>query len=138
MVMIYRSKIDTWLLVVLVASIALSLAAAITMVVAGAPGAWIVAPVTAILGAGLPASVLFATRYVLEKNVLKIQSGPFRWSIPVDEIRGITPTSNPLSSPALSMDRLRIDYGRMSSVMISPLEKDRFISDVEAARSNAR
>ena len=31
---------------------------------------------------------------------------------PVAEITRITPTRNPLSSPALSLDRLRNEYGR--------------------------
>ena len=46
----------------------------------------------------------------------------------------IRPTRNPLSSPALSLDRLRIDYGSGRSIMVSPEDKDKFIGDIEDAR----
>jgi hypothetical protein len=51
------------------------------------------------------------------------------------DITAITPTSNPLSSPALSLDRLRIDYGKGRSVMISPRDKQGFLGAMESARS---
>ena len=49
----------------------------------------------------------------------------------MNEIKTVTPTSNPLSSPALSLDRLQINYGRWGSIMISPKDKEAFIQDLE-------
>ena len=61
----------------------------------------------------------------------------FRWRIPLDQIIEVYPTHNPLSSPALSLDRLRINYKRPSGktwwVMISPKEKEQFLDDLAKA-----
>jgi hypothetical protein len=61
---------------------------------------------------------------------LVVRSGPFKWCIPIADITSITPTSNPLSSPALSLDRLRIEYGRGHLLMISPRDKEQFVRDL--------
>ncbi len=54
--------------------------------------------------------VLYGTRYTLTDKALTVQSGPFRWVIDLEAISEITPTRNPLSSPACSLDRLHIRY----------------------------
>jgi hypothetical protein len=41
-------------------------------------------------------------------------------------------TRSPLSSPALSLDRIRIDYGKGKSVMISPLNKADFLLELQS------
>jgi len=66
------------------------------------------------------------TYYVIEGDTLLIRSGIVRWRIPIRDIRSITPTRSIASSPALSLDRLRIDYGR-KWILISPANRDRFI-----------
>ncbi|QQO05935.1 PH domain-containing protein [Luteimonas sp. MC1750] len=90
-----------------------------------------------VIGVGLPIWLLLSTRYTLEPRQLRVQSGPFKWHIKVADITSITPSSNALSSPALSLDRLRIDYGSGRSLMISPRNKERFLRDIEAARRGA-
>ncbi|MDO9478112.1 MAG: PH domain-containing protein [Pseudohongiella sp.] len=65
-----------------------------------------------------------------------MKSGPFKWRVPIKQITSITPTSSPLSSPALSLDRLRIDYGRGESIMISPKNKEQFIQDLNVRRGS--
>ncbi len=55
----------------------------------------------------------------------------FRWKININDITRIEPTHNPLSSPALSLDRLKIYYmkdGRVATVMISPKDKEGFLN----------
>lgn len=137
MVKVYRSKTDTWLLMILAAAVIASLVAAAATLTEGSSSDWPVAVLTAVLGAGLPVWVVVSTRYTLGQGLLIVQSGPFKWRIPVAEITRITPSSNPISSPALSLDRLRIDYGRGKSLLISPRDKDQFIHDVENARHGA-
>ena len=137
MATVYRSKIDAWLLGVLALAMAVSLVVTFMTFSAGSPVAWLVAAVTVGIGVGLPLWLLLSTRYTLEPRRLVVQSGPFKWHIAVADITSITPSSNPLSSPALSLDRLRIDYGRSSSLMISPRNKDQFVRDIEAARRGA-
>lgn len=74
---------------------------------------------------------VFNTYYVVENNTLIIKSLVFRWKININDITQIEPTHNPLSSPALSLDRLKIYYmknGRMTTVMISPKDKEGFLN----------
>lgn len=84
---------------------------------------------------GVPVWLGVSTRYILSDRELLIRAGPLRWRVPLQEINVIEPTRNPLSSPALSFDRLRIDYARGRSVMISPRNKDAFLRDIEARRA---
>lgn len=72
---------------------------------------------------------VFNTYYVVENDTLIIKSLVFRWKININDITQIQPTHNPLSSPALSLDRLKIYYmknGEVASVMISPKDKEGF------------
>ncbi len=133
----YHSKIDWWLLVILVAAIVVGVFGCLSAVMAGGGKTLWVALPTAVFAIGLPVWVLLSTRYTLDGGVLVARSGPFKWKIPVAEISAITPTRNPLSSPALSLDRLRIDYGSGKRIMVSPEDKERFIADLEAARRSA-
>lgn len=47
----------------------------------------------------------------------------------------MAPTRGPLSSPALSLDRLRIEYGKRGVVLISPREKEAFVRALEGHRN---
>lgn len=131
---LYPSKRDPWIVVVLWLSIA-------TMLF----GAWVVwqAPGTALFRLGMTAVfalfagfivwILHGTRYELRGEALVIHSGPFRWSRSVHAIREVRPTHNPLSSPALSLDRLAIRFrGHKLPVMISPVRRDEFLADLLA------
>ena len=134
---VYRSKTDVWLIALFSITMIASLSGALVMLLTGTLTAWIVAACVAIVGVGLPLWLLLSTRYVLGRGQLQVLSGPFKWRIPVANITAITPTSSPLSNPALSLDRLRVDYGVGKSVMISPRNKQQFVKDVEAARAAA-
>lgn len=69
--------------------------------------------------------LVLATYYTVDGNTLLIHSGPFSWQIRISEISSVTDTHNPLSSPALSLDRLKICYGD-KQIMISPKDKAGF------------
>jgi len=126
----YRSKVDMWLAAVLIAAAVASCVAVALVAASGSPIAAVAMAPLLLLGAGLPVWVLLSTGYRLGPSSLDIRSGPFRWSVPLREIRAITPTRNPLSSPALSLDRLRIDYGRCGSIMVSPADPASFITEL--------
>lgn len=126
----YRSKIDIWLLVVLSAAMAVGLIGSLTVLAVGGREVWwAVLPLT--LGVGFPAWILTATFYRLSDDELLVRSGPFSWQISTSEIRRVTPTHSPLSSPALSLDRLLIEYGDGRKIMISPNRQDQFIADLQ-------
>ncbi len=128
----YPSKRDTWLAVVLLAALGLSclsLAAAV-LAPGPAPGlGWVVGILIA------PALFVvwtwMATDYTLTSSELLVRSGPFRWRVPLGEIQEIQPTRNPLSSPALSLDRLEVRHGH-GVLLISPADKDGFLRSLIA------
>jgi hypothetical protein len=73
-----------------------------------------------------------STYYVIENDTLVIRAAFLTWRVPVRDIRTVTPTHNPLSSPALSLDRLQIDYGNGKFILVSPKDKSAFIDALRA------
>jgi len=51
-------------------------------------------------------------------------------TVPIDLIREISETNNPLSSPANSLDRLEIKYSSNGIILISPKDKSGFINQL--------
>ncbi len=131
----FASRIDGWLLVVLLGSALACLFAASSIMLSRMPGPWWIAAALLLLGCVLPVWLLVATNYVLTATALDVRSGPFKWQVPIADVTNIAPTRNPVSSPALSLDRLRIDYGDGRWILISPREKDRFVRELEQRRA---
>jgi membrane protein YdbS with pleckstrin-like domain len=131
----FSSKVDSWLVPVMVLAMAGLLAALIGVLVT--PNPW---PVRALVAAVSVAVVLLlfavfrGTHYTITEQELRIVSGPFRWTVPIDEITAVAPSRNPLSSPALSLDRLKISYGKRKFVLISPSDKAGFMRAMERVR----
>lgn len=126
----FYSKVDTWLVVVMIAAFIVS-------VVSTAPAfcqgmLWVAVPVILIFGFVI--WIFTSTYYVIGEQDILVRSGPFRWRIPIHEIEDIQPTRNPLSSAALSLDRLNITYSGGRWMMISPKNKDEFLAELERAR----
>ncbi|MDC4358064.1 PH domain-containing protein [Acinetobacter baumannii] len=127
----FRSKIDWWLLlifVVITANIIFKIYQEVHHSSIGTNFSHLMIYSLVILVIWLP---IFSTYYVVETNILVIKSLIFRWKINIDDITQIEPTHNPLSSPALSLDRLKISYmknGRIAKVMISPKDKEGFLN----------
>ncbi|RKD24350.1 hypothetical protein BEP19_08115 [Ammoniphilus oxalaticus] len=72
--------------------------------------------------------IWFSTGYTIDGDQLIVQSGPIKKSVDIKSIRKIRETKNPLSAPALSLDRLEIIYGRFGDLaLVSPQDKQRFI-----------
>ena len=65
-------------------------------------------------------------KYVIDGQILKI------WWIKVEikSIKRIYKTRNPLSSPALSLDRIAIVYNKYDEVLISPKNKKEFVEEL--------
>jgi hypothetical protein len=133
----YRSRVDPWFLVILLAGAGFAIVAAGSVMLSGSLSAISVGLFLVVLGAGLPLWLLRTTRYVIGDRHLRVHSGPFRWAIALDDITSIEATRNPVSSPALSLDRLRIDYGNGRALLISPKDQDRFLRELEDRRSRS-
>ncbi len=124
----FKSKVDAWLVIVLaVSTIVLIAGLAATLYSRPDPLAVVVMLAATLLFLLLVGSILLRTYYRVDAGMLTIVSGPLRRSVAIDQITSVERTRNPLSSPALSLDRLRIRYGDNKSVMISPADRDRFL-----------
>jgi membrane protein YdbS with pleckstrin-like domain len=95
-------------------------------------GLSIIAPVIAFI-----AHMFMTTYYVIEHDNLHIRCGMlYQKTISIHHIKKISETHNPLSSPALSLDRIEIQFGAYDSVMISPKDKTGFIEAITAVNPN--
>jgi hypothetical protein len=76
---------------------------------------------------GLITHMFLKTEYTIEENKLKIKCGFFTYKpIEINEIKEITKSSNIISSPAPSFDRIEIKYGEFEKMIISPKDKFEF------------
>ncbi|MDC8831330.1 PH domain-containing protein [Alteromonas gilva] len=127
----FSSKRDTWLMVVIYMAVLFSAGCAVVTLVAGLTLAnFMVAAVLLLVGAGLPLWVVGGTYYAIDtinEDSLKVHCGPFKWQIKLADIESVSATNNPISSPALSLDRLAIYYKANKQLIISPQDKAAFV-----------
>jgi hypothetical protein len=83
---------------------------------------------TLVLSIGLVVWIFTTTSYRFVDRDLLVQSGPLRVRIPVAQIRRVTRTRSVLSAPALSLQRLEIEYDTHSVVVISPRDETGFLA----------
>lgn len=122
----YPSKVDTWLKAVLASAVILPLILAAPLFKVNATAAYITLG-TAVFDIVLFYVLLVPCRYVFREEDLLVQTGFLKWTVPYKDITGFSETNNPLSSPALSLDRIRIEYGGRA-IMVSPERKDEFLA----------
>ncbi|MFV0375938.1 MAG: PH domain-containing protein [Mangrovibacterium sp.] len=68
------------------------------------------------------------TYYLIDGNRLRIKSFfIINLTIEISTITKIEETNNPLSAPALSLDRLAIYHGKQYPVLVSPTDKAGFV-----------
>lgn len=128
----FRSRIDSWIFILLIIAIGgmmVALVAALMNAVRGTEALILVA--VTIPGIFLIISTLLRTHYTVADGNIRVVSGPFAWNVPIAEITDISETHSRLSSPALSLDRLRISYGRSKSIMVSPEDKNGFLRAIK-------
>ena len=116
---VFKSKIDWWLVV-------------LVLVIFGYP------IIDGILSKEYVLSLVFGlillVFYFLSKTIrYKIDRGNliiWNTKINIHSIRKIYRTNNPLSSPALSLDRIVVVYNTYDEVLISPREREEFIQEL--------
>lgn len=132
----FESKRDTWLVALIVASMVVMAVAIIALRTAPMDPLVRWGVIAALLATiALTGWLLASTYYLAYDDRLVIRSGPFRWRIALATIVSVTPTRAVWSSPALSLDRLRIDYGSGRWVLVSPRRREAFLA---ALRVTAR
>jgi len=136
--MIYPTKKDAWLvLIVALAGLLLIIQLFNRLIFNGLhnPGTWILCAVF-IFYFGILILFAYPVYYEITTSALKIRSGILlRYTIPLSSIVHVVPTRNPVSSPAWSLDRLRIEYLKDSKkriILISPKDKKTFIRELIA------
>lgn len=136
----YPSKRDRWLLILLWASLALLGFGAAVVILSPEPPASKALFTALIVAVGwLVVSITAATWYELGPTDLLVRCGPFSWRVPLAAIREVVPSRNPLSGPALSLDRLHVRYdGSRLGVLISPEPRAAFLEELAARAGLAR
>lgn len=125
----FGSAVDAWLAVLLV------LVAALVPVLLGAAllaGDAVTAAglaSSALLIAAIVVGLVWPVHYTCAAELLIVRSGLVRYRIPYREIRSVAPSRALWSSPALSLDRLRIDYGTRW-LLISPRDRRAFLAEL--------
>lgn len=128
----YPSKIDTWLVIIMVASLG------IPLVLCALEKDWwaLLIMVIATLFVG---NIFLSTNYTIKGENLMIKSGIIiSKTIKIKDIYKIEKTNSILSSPALSLDRIEIFYGNLNSIIISPKEKMDFITELLKVNENIK
>ena len=80
---------------------------------------------------GFCLSIVFHNYVELQKDELLIVFGPIKARIPYNDISSLTPTRNPLSSLAASLDRIEIRCKGKTPTMIAVVEKERFLEEMK-------
>jgi|SRR5690606_28264076 hypothetical protein len=74
----------------------------------------------------------FSTEYAITDNgILKVKCGfIYNKSFDINKIKSITKSNNLISSPAPSLDRIELAYGKFDLIIISPKDKTEFANDL--------
>lgn len=127
----YKSKVDSWILILLVVVIIVEIVAIGSIALQADEPSVMTGLILAMIGiVGLIVWLLVGTHYTVDRGVLRVVSGPFRWRIPIADITSVEATRSLFSSPALSLDRIRIHYGKRGRIMISPADKAGFLKSI--------
>jgi hypothetical protein len=133
----FRSKIDGWFIPLMVISVAGLIVALGGVMLSPMP--WflrVIATVAIVAIMYLLVAVFRNTYYEIVGTDLLVRSGPLKWTIPVADIQEITPSRNILSAPALSLDRLKIRFGKRVFILVSPDDKDGFLRVIRDAQDH--
>lgn len=126
----FRSKVDLWLALLVAGAAALPLAVAIWL-------AWRGETKGVILLGGWGAAMLLLVgvlsaplRYVCRGDRLHIRSGWLEWDVPYASLRRVTRSRNPLSAPAWSLRRVKLETADGASILVSPDDRESFIEEI--------
>lgn len=75
--------------------------------------------------------ICFDIKYYIKENNLVIKSGFINMgSIDINQIKSIEKSNNILSSPAASLNRISIKYGKYDDILVSPRNQEDFIQEL--------
>ena len=81
---------------------------------------------------GLILHMFFNTTYKIQNEKLYIKCGFIKYRpVNIGEMKKVSKSSNIISSPAASFDRIEIRYGKFDELIISPKHKTKFVEDLQ-------
>ena len=136
---VYRTAIDWWLGILLGACEVLCLYLVIEPIVRRGTVEWPMVLIT--VGMSIMILPLFRIKYVLYSEHLLISMSLYgKLRVKYADIVEMKKTNNPLSSAAMSLRRIQIDYVENDvhrMVLISPVKRNTFIEELEQKRSKS-
>ncbi len=123
---LFPSKVDWWLAIIVASVPLISAGTAIAGTLSGDTGAALIGWITVLVIAVLYVGVVWPVRYEVGNGELLIRYGFVRTRIPLEQITRVQPSRNPLASPALSLDRIRIDRRGGGFALVSPADRAGF------------
>lgn len=133
---VHHSRVDAWLVVVLGFALLVCFGESVLMF---RHGLWqgAIAVAVPLLIFALVAQFTWPCTYTLGASALEVRAGRLRQQIPYGDITAIAPSGSLWSAPALSLRRVRIDYGGRF-VLVSPVDREAFIASLQARAHRAR
>lgn len=127
----YKSKVDLWIAIILILIVVLGIYFTILSIffsVSFKEGLGL--GITGILMI-LSVIIFLPVNYTLLESQLLIRFGLFRHKINYQDIKSVKKTFNLLSSPALSLKRIEIQYSKgIGFTLISPNDLESFVKDL--------
>lgn len=128
--MVFKSKVDIWMAIIFIVVPMSMIYGVITE-----PSA-ILLLITALIIV-LLCILFFGTRYVIEEDELIVYGGLYKKRIQIKQIRSLRPSKNPLSAPAMSIDRIEITFDpHIQVVLVSPKDKELFVKKLLEVNPN--
>lgn len=122
----FKSKIDWWLIILIMTIVGFPIVEGIL-----SKKYWLsIVLISIVIGTFF---IVKKLKYTIDENVLTIF-----WSNKIDihTIRKVYKTKNPISSPALSLNRLAIVYNKFDEILISPQFQKEFIDELLKVNPN--
>jgi len=138
---VFNTKYDWWIVALIVVPILLLFLYGIKKLAicdCNNTGAWY------LMGISLAMAVIirifaWPVNYILKADKLIVKSGFFRIPISYEAIKSVEPSRNPVSSPAWSLNRLKIEYekkGKKKWILISPKDREVFLETLKSRAPN--
>jgi hypothetical protein len=131
--MTYRSKKDTWLISVIAASVILTILAGAALILFGEAIWQRSIGIVIMLASLIPVLLTTPVSYTIDRSSLHIRAGYKHWTIPLQNILAVRPSRDWIASPALSVNRLEIEYKDWegnSFLLISPERTEHFLNEL--------
>jgi len=136
----FPTKVDAWLAALVAAALLIPLELMVVLAIFAPDelaGSVPILVASLLFSGGMVFLVAWPVHYTVTDEDLLIRFGIFKRRVPLPTIIGISQSRDPTSSPAWSLDRLRIEYltpaNKTRSVLISPADKAGFLAALSAS-----